>query len=55
MSQEVVVQSSERLGFVEVLDEQDERLFLMSVEAPPDGAVAQVGEASLPAGRELTI
>jgi DNA-directed RNA polymerase specialized sigma24 family protein len=55
VSQHLLAQSTERLGFVEVLDERDARLFLMNVEPPPDGAVEQRASVRLSDDRELTV
>lgn len=55
VSLHVVAQSAERLGFVEVLDEEDERLLLVNVEPPPEGAVEQRTHVALSEGRHLVV
>lgn len=55
VSQHLTVQTGERLGFVEVLDERDDRLLLLSVEAAPDGAIDQSAHVELSDRRELGV
>jgi RNA polymerase sigma factor (sigma-70 family) len=55
VSQHLLVQSGEPVGFVEVLDQDDERFFLMNVEPPPAGAVEQRVSVQLSDDRELTV
>jgi RNA polymerase sigma factor (sigma-70 family) len=55
VSLHVAVQSSERLGFVEVLDERDVRLLLLSVEPVPEGMVEQSALINLTDERELAV
>jgi RNA polymerase sigma factor (sigma-70 family) len=55
VSQHVTVQTVERLGFVEVLDERDARLLLLSVDAAPDGAIDQSAHVELSDHRELDV
>jgi hypothetical protein len=55
VSQHLTVQTGERLSFVEVLDERDDRLLLLSVEAAPDGAIDQSARVELSDHRELDL
>lgn len=55
VSQHLTVQTGERLGFVEVLDERDARLLLLSVDAAPDGAIDQSARVELSERRELGV
>lgn len=55
VSQHLLIQSVEPVGFVEVLDQDDQRFFLMNVEPPPAGAVEQRASVQLSDDRELTV
>lgn len=55
VSLHVTVQTAERLGFVEVLDERNARLILLSVDPVPDGPVEQTARVTLSGERELAV
>jgi DNA-directed RNA polymerase specialized sigma24 family protein len=53
--QEMSIQLSESIAFVEVFSEQDIRLFYLAVEAPPAGPIEQSASVDLSDGRRLDV